>query len=351
MGRGDSSVSSVAVPEATSAASAAIGPARAWPSRAAARCAAPPAAACAREYVAHRARRHRRDELHCRPLRRSHAAARRKSSPRRGTSPRRLPGSSAMTVRAAGDLKRAPRGAAIRIERDLIGQRMADECARTPWLRRSSVSNGSRHSTRSQSRRDACARVPAARPTPAGSRTAPWECPRARSCASSPILNAGASMPTNTCGRAATKRATSRRRSANSRGRCASGSIKPHDRKFVGVRPRLAARGAHPRACDAEGTRPRHARAQRHRAMRRPACPRRIRPATRPIASGAGGALARRGAQRTRLRVEVSMKSSNGRTSGCVPASASAAPPHRPASGRSGTGCERRCAGCGSVRR
>ena len=77
--------------------------------------------------------------------------------------------------------------------------------------------------------------------------------PRARNLASSPMLKAGASMPTKTSGRRRAMSCTRRRRSPMSRGRCLSGSIRPMTDKLVGVGPDLAAGGAHPRPGDAEG--------------------------------------------------------------------------------------------------
>ena len=81
-------------------------------------------------------------------------AARRRSPQMAGpdllTSPPRLPGSTAITVPAAGRPSARARRRRIRLERNPVGERMPDEHgASRSARRRTRLSNGSRHSTRS----------------------------------------------------------------------------------------------------------------------------------------------------------------------------------------------------------
>ncbi len=141
--------------------------------------------------------RHRRDEFQIGPLRGQPACATAaKSAARRATSPRRLPGSSATTL-------------AFEIQAELAAERRSDPPFRV-WHPRADgrrTRRECRAHRKSASRTAAgtapdpplgacCARVPAAMPTPADSRTAPWEFRRRANCA--PILS---SYPAHRCRR------------------------------------------------------------------------------------------------------------------------------------------------------
>ncbi len=136
--------------------------------------------------AAHARRRQRRDEMHA-PARASAAAARRPQrnrAPSRSTSPMRLPGSTATTVGLGGRPSAAARRCAVGFQRHLVGQRMTDELARAPACRRRHgclERQQAQHAIDGRAR--CCARGRGARPTPAGSRTAPCACPRCAAAA------------------------------------------------------------------------------------------------------------------------------------------------------------------------
>ena len=171
-----SSVSSVAVPEATSttsaAASAALRLAVEQLNRGASR---RTCALCARERLTSARRRpSARRSCTAGPRCGQHArGARRKSAPRRATSPRRLPGSSATTVRRGVQAERArARRARSSSQRNLVRQRVADELGAHAVLRVEVGLERQQAQHQIAGARRWCAPAPAARPTPGDSRTA-----------------------------------------------------------------------------------------------------------------------------------------------------------------------------------
>ena len=111
------------------------------------------------------------------------AAARRRAAPRRVTSLMRLPGQQRDSGASAASPSARARGGAIRLQRDLIRERVADELrrARRGWRRtQSRTAAGTAPGRRP---RRWCAPAPAATPRPADSRTARCGCRRASGAA------------------------------------------------------------------------------------------------------------------------------------------------------------------------
>ena len=94
-----------------------------------------------------------------------------------------------------------------------------------------------------------------------------------------------------------------------------------HDRKLFSARPGIASGGNHLRARYTKTLKVRHARAQRVNQRRPQLIPGSLARHETDTQRGTGGALAGRAVHLTRLRVEVPMKSTNSRTSGCDSAS------------------------------